>query len=358
MNPTSRLHDRGQRVWLDSITRRLLDDGSLRHYIEDYAVSGLNSNPTLFAAAIAHDGAHAAALRARAQHSGGAQALTSMLVQHDLRRAARLLLPIFTTSGGADGWVSMAIAPVFANDAGASLAAALALRTAADYPNLLVKIPGTAAGLVAIEAALFAGVPVNVTLLFSLAQYRAASNAWLSALERRLAAGLSPRVGAVASIFVSRWDVAVRGRVSALLEGRLGIAVAETIYHAHCELLASARWQRLAEAGADIQRLSWASTGVEDAAASPTRYVEALVAPGTINTMPEATLLAYAADGMSARNMPTDGVHGRALVMRYARAGLDIDSLGTDLQRAGVRACVMAWQALLGNITRLARSSA
>lgn len=354
MNHTARLHDHGQRVWLDNITRRLLDDGSLRRYIDDYAVSGLTSNPTIFAAAIADDGAYAADLRAHARQTGDPEALFSTLAHDDLRRAAQLLLPIFTASGGGDGWVSMEISPLLANDAGASLAAALALHAAAGYPNLLVKIPGTAAGLVAIEAALFAGVPINVTLLFSLAQYRAANNAWLSALERRLAAGLSLRVGAVASIFVSRWDVAVQGRVPALLEGRLGIAVAETIYHAHCDLLASARWQRLAEAGADIQRLLWASTGVKDAAASPTRYVEALVAPGTINTMPEATLLAYAADGVAARTMPTDGVHGRALVARYAQAGIDIDSLGTDLQRAGVRNFVSSWQELLGNVTRIA----
>src|SRR5271165_5419775 len=297
MNRAQELHDLGQSLWLDNITREILDNGTLRRYINEFAVTGLTSNPTIFDEAIGTTNAYDDAIRGKASTGKSGEALFMELALEDLRRAADLFRPIFDATDGVDGWVSMEVSPLLVKDTSGSIEAAADICRRAQRPNLYVKIPGTPEGIPAIEESIFDGVPINVTLLFSREQYVAAAAAYLRGIERRIAAGRKPRVASVASLFVSRWDKAVADRVPPELRNRLGIAIGGRTYRAYRELLASTRWRKLAAAGARPQRLLWASTGTKDPKASDTLYVEALAAPFTVNTMPEATLKALADHG-------------------------------------------------------------
>lgn len=349
MNPAGHLVALGQSLWLDNITRSLLDQGTLQRYIGELAVSGLTSNPSIFDAAIGSGSAYDREILELARAGLRGEELFVELALTDLKRAADLFLPTYERTQGRDGWVSMEISPLLASDAGGSLAAALAIRRKAGRANLYVKIPGTPESLPAIEEAIYAGVPINVTLLFSRDQYVAAAEAYLRGIERRQQAGLDPRVSSVASVFVSRWDVAANAHLPATARNRLGIAIAHECLDAHRALHETDRWMRLRERGASAQRLLWASTGVKDPAAPDTMYVTALLEPNTINTVPEATLKAFADHGVVESTMhertPMDDV------LALVRAnGVDLDSLAAQLQRDGADAFVQAWQRLLQRI--------
>jgi transaldolase len=350
MNRTHLLRDLGQSLWLDNITRQILDDGTLRRYIDEFSVTGLTSNPTIFDQAIGGSGAYDAGIRAKAAAGKSGEALFVELALEDLRRAADLFRPAFDATGGIDGWVSMELSPLLADDTAGSIAAAARMHRQAGRPNLYVKIPGTSAGVPAIEESIFAGVPINVTLLFSREQYLAAAEAYLRGIERRIAAGRDPSVASVASLFVSRWDRAVSGTVPAELRNRLGIGIAGRTYRAYRGLLASARWRKLAAAGARPQRLLWASTGTKDPNAPQTLYVEALAAPDTIDTIPEKTLHAFAEHGAVHGTMAEDGGDAEAVLARFAQVGIDVDALAARLQRDGAQAFVKSWQALMQRI--------
>ena len=361
MKPTRQLHDLGQSLWLDNITRDLLDNGALRRYVEDSSITGLTSNPTIFDGAIGGGKAYDAGIVEKSQAGKTGEALFIELALEDLRRAADLFLPAFEASDHVDGWVSMELSPLLASDTAGSVEAAAKIYQQADRPNLFVKIPGTPEGIPAIEASIFAGVPINVTLLFSCEQYLAAAEAYLRGIERRIAAGLDPRVASVASLFVSRWDVAVKNKVPAELRNKLGIAIAGRTYRAYRDLLASRRWCKLADAGAKPQRLLWASTGTKDPDASATLYVEALAAPDTIDTIPEKTLLAFAEHGALKGVMAAAGGDAEATLTRFAQSGIDIDALALQLQYEGAEAFVKSWKQLLQRIAEksvaLARAS-
>jgi transaldolase len=350
MNATQHLHDLGQRLWLDNISRGHLDEGILQTYIAEYALTGLTSNPTIFEQAIGASDAYDTSIRAGAKSSQSDEALFLSIALDDLRRAADLFRPIYDSTSGVDGWVSMEVSPLLAYDAAATAEAAKSIRGQAGRDNVFVKIPGTAQGIHAIEESIVAGVPVNVTLLFSTQHYRAAAEAYMRAIERRIDAGLGARVASVASLFVSRWDRAVAGKVPGELRNCLGIAVAASTYSAYRELLRSERWRRLAAAGAAPQRLLWASTGTKDPSAAETLYVEALAAPDTINTMPDATLLAFARHGALKKPLAEDGTEAATMLDRFRSAGIDIDALAARLQREGAQAFVKSWQALMSGI--------
>ncbi|MCC6197172.1 MAG: transaldolase [Burkholderiales bacterium] len=358
MNRTRLLRDIGQSLWLDNITRDMLDDGTLRRYVDGFSITGLTSNPTIFDAAIGRTNAYDEGIRDKVKAGRSGEALFIELALEDLRRAADLFRPAYEASGGVDGWASMEISPLLVADTAGSIAAARRIHEQASRPNLFVKIPGTPQGVPAIEESIAAGVPINVTLLFSSDQYLAAAHAWLRGIERRIAAGLDPRVPSVASLFVSRWDRAVADRVPADLVNRLGIAIAGHTYRAYRELLASARWRKLADAGAQPQRLLWASTGTKDPKASDTLYIEALAAPDTINTIPEKTLLAFADHGAIGNVMAEDGGDADAVLARIRQAGIDIDALATRLQVDGARAFVKSWDELLSRIAAKGRELA
>jgi transaldolase len=350
MKPTRQLHDLGQSLWLDNITRELLDNGTLRRYIEEFSITGLTSNPSIFDGAIGGGDTYDACIRDKAESGKSGESLFIELALEDLRRAADLFRPVFDSSDQADGWVSMEVSPLLATDTQGSIAAARQIYQQADRPNLFVKIPGTPEGIPAIEASIFAGIPINVTLLFSHEQYLAAAEAYLRGIERRLEAGLDPRVGSVASLFVSRWDVAIRDKVPTALRNKLGIAIAGRAHRSYRELLASPRWRQLADAGARPQRLLWASTGTKDPDAPDTLYVEALAAPDTVDTVPEKTLLAFAEHGALKGTMAEDGGDAEAMLARFAEAGADIDTLALQLQHEGAKAFVKSWQQLLQRI--------
>jgi len=350
MKATQQLHDLGQSLWLDNITRGLLTSGTLDRYIRELSVTGLTSNPTIFDQAIGNAGFYDTAIHEKALAGKSGEALFFELALEDLGQAADLFRPVHAATGGLDGWVSLEVSPLLADDTAGTVQAAVQLHAQAQRPNLLIKIPGTRAGIPAIEEAIFAGVPVNVTLLFSREHYLAAAEAYLRGIERRIAAGLDPAVGSVASLFVSRWDVAVRDKVPEELRNRLGIAIAKSTYKAYRELLASSRWQNLAAAGARPQRLLWASTGTKDPAAPVTLYVEALAAPDTINTLPEKTLLAFAGHAAVQDSLPADGGDAAAMLAGFARAGVDVAALAATLQHAGAQAFAMSWRELLGRI--------
>jgi len=348
MNITRQLHDLQQSVWLDNITRQLLDDGVLQKYIDEFSVTGLTSNPTIFDEAIGKGGYYDAAIRAKAKAGLSGEPLFVAIALEDLRRAADLFLPEFRASEGRDGWVSMEVSPLLADDTKATLAAAISIHGQADRPNLYIKIPGTPAGIGAIEEAIFAGVPVNVTLLFSREQYLAAAEAYMRGIERRLAKGLSTKVSAVASLFVSRWDRALTDlALPRELRDRLGIAIGRRCYAAYRALLDSPRWRKLGAAGAEPQRLLFASTGTKDPKLNPSLYVEALAAPDTINTMPEKTLLAFAAHGALTAPIPADGGDCEETLQKFAAAGVDIDALALKLQMEGAASFVKSWQELM-----------
>ena len=347
MKATQRLHDLGQSLWLDNITRGLLTGGTLHRYIQEFAVTGLTSNPTIFDHAIKNSPGYDDAIRRKADEGRSGEALFFELALEDLRQAADLLRPIHDTTNGVDGWVSLEVSPLLAADTAATIAAATRLHLQAERPNLFIKIPGTKEGLPAIEEAIFAGVPVNVTLLFSREHYLAAAAAYARGIERRVAAGLKPDVFSVASLFISRWDVAVTGKTPAGLRDRLGIAIAKRTYRAYRETLASPRWQRLMNAGARPQRLLWASTGTKEPDASDVLYVKALAAPFTINTMPEATLRALADHGEIEDVLPADGGDCEEVIARFANAGIDVAALADQLQVEGAASFVNSWNELM-----------
>ena len=354
MNKAQELHKLGQSLWLDNISRAILDDGTLRRYIDEFSVTGLTSNPTIFDEAIGSSAAYDEGIRDKAKAGESGEALFIELALQDLRRGADLFRPVFDATDGVDGWVSMEVSPLLANDTSASIDAAARIYGQAERPNLYVKIPGTPEGIPAIEESIYNGVPINVTLLFSREQYVAAAEAYMRGIERRIAARRDPRVGSVASLFVSRWDKAVGDMALPELRNRLGIAIAGRTYRAYRELLASKRWRTLAAAGARPQRLLWASTGTKDPQASDTLYVEALAAPDTIDTIPEKTLRAFAEHGAIKGVMPEDGGDAENVLALFAKAGIDTDALGMRLQREGAQTFVKSWQELM---TRIADKS-
>ncbi|HEY1771687.1 MAG TPA: transaldolase [Gammaproteobacteria bacterium] len=353
--PTRRLQDLGQSLWLDNIDRKLLKSGTLRRYIDTLSVTGLTSNPTIFDKAIGDSGDYDAAIRKAASQAKSTEALFFDLALQDLTEAAKLFEPVFETSKAMDGWVSLEVSPLLADDTRSTVKAALDLHSRVQSPNLFIKIPGTPAGMPAIEETIFKGVPVNVTLLFSREQYLAAADAYLRGLQRRLDAGLDPRVHSVASLFVSRWDVAVAKQAPEELKDKLGIAVSQQAYRAYCELYASSRWRALSAAGALKQKLLWASTGTKDPKASDTLYVEALAAPDTINTMPEKTLQALADHGRLRGVMPQDGGDSQKVLAAFDAAGIDTGALSEQLLKEGTEAFAKSWHELMHRVADKAK---
>jgi transaldolase len=347
MKATQLLHNLGQSLWLDNITRDLLNTGTLKRYIDELSVTGLTSNPTIFDHAIKNSSSYDAAIRKKLDEGESGEKLFFELALEDLTRAADLFRPVFDRTNGVDGWVSLEVSPLLAHDTASTLAAAKSLHARARRPNLLIKIPGTKEGLPAIEESIFAGVPINVTLLFSREHYIAAAEAFLRGIERRIDAGLQGDIGSVASVFVSRWDAAVAGKVPAALNNRLGIAIAKRTYKAYRELLGSPRWERIYNAGARPQRLLWASTGTKDPKASDVLYIKSLAAPFTVNTMPEGTLKALADHGDLSEIMSADGGDCEAVLDQFAAAGIDIDDLATRLQDDGAKSFVSSWKELM-----------
>jgi len=347
MKATQLLHNLGQSLWLDNITRDLVDSGTLRRYIDELSVTGLTSNPTIFDHAIKNSSSYDAAIRKKLDEGKSGEELFFELAVEDLTRAADLFRPVFDRTNGVDGWVSLEVSPLLAHDTASTLTAAKSLHARAGRPNLLIKIPGTKEGLPAIEESIFAGVPINVTLLFSREHYIAAAEAFLRGIERRIDAGLQPNIGSVASVFVSRWDAAVAGKVPAALNNRLGIAVAKRTYKAYRDLLGSPRWERIYNAGARPQRLLWASTGTKDPRAPDVLYIKALAAPFTVNTMPDGTLKALADHGDLSEIMSADGGDCEAVLDEFDAAGIDIDDLAAKLQDDGAKSFVSSWNDLM-----------
>jgi transaldolase len=350
MKPTEQLHDLGQSLWLDNITRTMLGDGTLGRYIDELSVTGLTSNPTIFDKAISKGDAYDAQISEAGPGAASTEELFFELALADLRDAADLFAPIHERTGGVDGWVSLEVSPLLADDTAATIDQAAKLHRKAGRDNLFVKIPGTEAGLPAIEESIFAGIPINVTLLFSADQYVAAADAYLRGIERRIEAGLDPDVASVASVFISRWDVAVADQAPAELRNRLGIAVAGQSYCAYRRLLGSQRQQRLFNEGARPQRLLFASTGTKDPDASDVLYIEALAAPFTVNTMPEPTLHALADHGEVGEPLPTDGEAAEEALAELAAAGIDLDTLAARLQEEGKQSFDESWADLLKSI--------
>jgi transaldolase len=344
---THQLHDAGQSIWLDNITRGLLVGGGLERYIRDLSVTGLTSNPTIYDQAIKQSQDYDAAIRQKSQNGRSGEVLFFELALEDLTRAADMFRPIHEATNRVDGWVSLEVSPKLAYDTASTVAAAKEIYGRAARPNLFVKIPGTKEGIPAIEEAIFSGVSVNVTLLFSREHYMAAAQAYIRGIEWRVEAGLNPHVGSVASVFVSRWDAAVAAKVPEVLRGQLGIAMARRTYKAYRDLLASDRWLRLLNFGARSQRLLWASTGTKDPKASDVLYVKSLAAPHTVNTMPEKTLLALADHGEIGAMLPKDAGDAEEVIDRFARAGVDVDELAATLQREGADTFVKSWDDLL-----------
>ena len=347
MKATQLLHNLGQSLWLDNITRDLLTSGTLKSYIDDLSVTGLTSNPTIFDQAIKNSSAYDAEISEKMSKAKSGESLFYELALEDIVKAADLFRPVYDKTDGVDGWVSLEVSPLLAYDTASTLAAAKDLHTRAGRPNLYIKIPGTKEGLPAIEEAIFAGIPINVTLLFSREQYVAAAEAFLRGIERRIEAGLKPVVPSVASLFVSRWDAAVSGKVPGPLQNQLGIAMAKRTYKAYRDLLGSSRWQRAFNDGARPQRLLWASTGTKDPKASDVLYVKALAAPFTVNTMPENTLKALADHGQLDTILPADGGDAEWVLAEFANVGINVDALATQLQEEGAKSFVKSWNELL-----------
>src|SRR5262245_12927990 len=351
MKATQLLHDLGQSLWLDNITRDLLESGTLEHYIQDLSVTGLTSNPTIFDHAIKNSAAYDPSITKKLARGETSEELFFDLALDDLTHAADLFRPIYEKTNGVDGWVSLEVSPLLAHDTASTIAAARELFARARRPNLLIKIPGTTEGLPAIEEAIFAGIPVNVTLLFSREHYLAAAEAFLRGIERRIAAGLHPDVGSVASVFISRWDAAVADRVPDHLHNRLGIAVAKRTYKAAHALLSSPRWERAYNLGARPQRLLWASTGTKYPHASDILYVKSLDAPFTVNSMPEGTLKALATHTELGELLPADGGDCEDVLAEFAMAGIDVNALAAQLQDEGAKAFVKSWEDLMSVIS-------
>ena len=349
MKATAQLQELGQSLWLDNITREMLDSGQLQRYIDEFSISGLTSNPSIFDKAI-KSGAYDDEIRHKAAAAGDRETLFFELAIEDLRRAADLFAPMHQRTAGVDGWVSLEVSPLLAYDTARSIRSAADLHARAGRENVFIKIPGTERGLAAIEEATFAGVPVNITLLFSREQYLASAYAYMRGIERRIEAGLDPNVPSVASVFISRWDAAVIGRVPDHLRGRLGLAVGLKTYQAYRRLMDSNRWQRLANAGARTQRLLWASTSTKDPESPDTMYIDGLRAPHTINTMPESTLQAFADHGEVGKPIAADGGDAEATLAQFESAGIDVHALGRTLQSDGARSFVKSWEDLLSRI--------
>lgn len=350
MKATQKLHNLGQSLWLDNITRGLLTSGTLRRYIQEFSITGLTSNPTIFDHAINNSHDYDDAISQKVEEGKSGEALFFELALEDLRQAADSFRPTHDQTNGVDGWVSLEVSPLLAHDTAGTIGAAKELHAQAERSNLFIKIPGTSEGVPAIEEAIFAGVPINVTLLFSREQYSAAAEAYLRGIERRIAAGLKPEVSSVASMFISRWDVAVMDKAPKALHNQLGIAIAGRTYEAYRVLLDSPRWQRIFNAGARPQRLLWASTGTKDPDASDTLYIVALAAPLTVNTIPEATLKALADHGQIGPILPADGGKSDEVLANFAKAGIDTDALAAQLQDDGAKAFVKSWNELMASI--------
>ncbi len=350
MKATEALHNLGQSLWIDNITRDLLTTGTLQRYIDELSVTGLTSNPTIFDHAIKNSTAYDSAIRKKRQYVKSSEDLFFELALEDITQAADLFRRTWEKTNSVDGWVSLEVSPLLAHDTASTLAAARDLHARVWLPNLFIKIPGTREGLPAIEEAIFAGVPVNVTLLFSREHYQAAAEAFVRGIERRIDAGLNADVGSVASVFISRWDAAVMDRVPESLRDRLGIAMAGRIYKSYRDLLDSPRWQRVFNAGARPQRLLWASTGTKDPKASDILYIKALAAPRTVNTMPEGTLKAFADHGEIGPTLSTDGGDCEVVLTQFAKAGIDLDALAVQLQDEGAKSFVKSWNELMAVI--------
>ena len=347
---TRQIHTMGQSIWLDDITRELLDSGTLARYVEQWSVTGLTSNPTIFDHAISRGTDYDHEIGRLVDRGIKGEELFFELAIQDLTRAADIFLPAHQRTATVDGWVSLEVSPLLAHDTQRTVAAAQALCAKANKPNLFIKIPGTKEGLPAIEEAIFRGVPINVTLLFSPEQYVAAADAYQRGLERRIEAGLSPDVRSVASVFISRWDVAVSGKVPDALKNRLGIAIGELAFKAYRDLLETDRWQRLASFGARAQRLLFASTGTKDPKASDVLYIVNLAAPNTINTVPRATLKASADHAVVTHELRRDGGDGGQILAKFEQVGVRIAELAEKLQNEGTEAFVSSWQELLKSI--------
>jgi len=350
MTPTAQLRGFGQSLWLDNITRDLLDSGTLKRYIADLSITGLTSNPTIFDHAIKNSSSYDAAITEGSRKGKSGESLFFDLALDDITRAADLFRPIHNQTSGVDGWASLEVPPSLAYDATKTLSAAKDLFARAGRPNVFIKIPGTKEGLQAIEDAIFAGVPINVTLLFSADQYKAAAYAYLRGVERRIEAGLNPVVASVASVFISRWDVAVTDKVSESLRGKLGVTIARRVYTEYQNLLNSWRWQRALNFGARAQRLLWASTGTKDPKLPDTFYIKQLTAPFTINTIPEGTLKAFGDHGdFNPATIEWSNVDGT--IQRFVDAGVDVNALGAKLQGDGAEAFVKSWNDLMDVIS-------
>jgi len=347
MKATQLLHNLGQSLWLDNITRDLLNSGTLKHYIDELSVTGLTSNPTIFDHAIKNSAAYDDAIREELAKGRTGESLFFDLALDDLTRAADLFRSVYDRTNGVDGWVSLEVSPLLAHDTSGTIKAAKELSERAGRPNLFIKIPGTKEGLPAIEESIFAGIPINVTLLFSPEQYAAAASSYQRGIERRIAAGLNPQVGSVASMFISRWDVAVADKVPEPLKNRLGIAVSGRIYKTYLDVLGSHSSQRILNAGARSQRLLWASTGTKDPKASDTLYIQTLATPFTVNTMPEGTLKAFADHGELGLIMPADGNDADKVLGQFAETGVDVERLGDQLQEEGAKSFVKSWNELM-----------
>lgn len=348
MKATRQLRELGQSLWLDNITRELLANGALHCYIKELSISGLTSNPTIFEKAIKDSGSYDDAICRKTARGRSGEALFFELALEDLAQAADLLRPVYEATGGIDGWASLEISPLLASDKMETIKTATELYLRSQRPNLFIKIPaGTPEAMAAIEETIFAGTPVNVTLLFSREHYIAAAEAYMRAIERRIAAGRDPKVPSVASLFVSRWDVAVKDSAPPHLRNRLGIAIAKRAYKAYRETLSSERWQKLAKAGAMPQRLLWASTGMKDPTAPDTLYVEELAAPDTIDTMPEKTLFAFVDHGKVKGALPIDGGDAESTLAEFAQIGVDVNALADKLQIEGAKSFAKSWLGLM-----------
>jgi transaldolase len=350
MMATKALHELGQSLWLDNITRNMLTAGTLSRYIRDFSITGLTSNPTIFDHAIKNSTDYDASIREKLKQGKSGEELFFDLALEDIIAAAHLFRPVHGRTSGVDGWVSLEVSPLLAHDTKTTIAVAKDLHARAGSPNVLIKIPGTKEGLPAIEESIFSGVPINVTLLFSREQYLAAAEAYIRGIERRIDAGLDPGVNSVASVFISRWDAAVMGKVPDGLRDQLGIAIAKRIYKAYRAVLNSPRWMRAYNYGARPQRLLWASTGTKDPKASDILYIKALAAPFTVNTMPEGTLKAFTEHGEAGVTLPADGGDAEEVLARFAEAGIDLNSLAAKLQDEGAKSFVKSWNDLMGVI--------
>jgi transaldolase len=355
-NAPKQLHDAGQSLWLDYITREIVENGTLERYIDELSLTGLTSNPTIFDKALSGGDHYDEQIGQLLVEGKEGEELFFELAITDLQGAADLFRGVHDETDGVDGFVSLEVSPELAYHGNETAEAAARLSAQADRPNIYIKIPGTPQGLAAITESIAAGIPINVTLLFDADQYRAQADAYMRGIEQRIERGDDPAVASVASIFVSRWDVAVADRVPAELKDRLGVAVAIKTYVAYRELLASERWQRLAAAGARPQRLLFASTGTKDPSLPKTKYVVELAAPDTVDTMPEETLLALAEEDDIGGVLADDGGDNEDLLARFEAAGINLAALAEQLQSEGAEKFEASWNDMLTGIASKQRA--